>query len=103
MMGFNCIIALVLLPVFTFAQSDLRQYFDRLEEDKDFRYSGIFAEVRVIDSTRHVFSYNGHKAAKPASSLKLISSLLLLEQLGPEYRYQTRIGYTGTVNKKGEL
>ncbi len=51
-----------------------------------------------------VFEYNANKSLIPASILKLVTSSAALELLGPEYKFKTVIGYSGSLNKlTGEL
>ncbi len=47
-----------------------------------------------------VFEYNADKSLIPASILKLVTSSAALELLGPEYRFKTILGYSGTLNKR---
>lgn len=100
---FSLSVILLLSSLHSLGQSDLQAYLDSIQLDSQFKYSSVFAEVRTLDSAHSIFSYNGHKAAIPASSLKLVSSLLLLEQLGPDFRYETVIGYKGNIHSKGVL
>lgn len=47
-----------------------------------------------------VFEYNADKSLIPASVLKLVTSAAALELLGPEYRFKTVIGYSGSLNER---
>ena len=47
-----------------------------------------------------VFEYNSIKSLTPASVMKLITSAVALELLGPQYTFRTSLGYTGTINKR---
>ena len=46
-----------------------------------------------------VFEFNPEKSLMPASIQKLVTSSAALELLGPEYKFNTSVGYTGTLNK----
>ena len=50
-----------------------------------------------------VMEYNPEKSLAPASVMKLITSAAALELFGPEYRFNTILGYTGSVSKGGKL
>jgi D-alanyl-D-alanine carboxypeptidase/D-alanyl-D-alanine-endopeptidase (penicillin-binding protein 4) len=47
-----------------------------------------------------VFEYHAEESLMPASVLKLVTSSAALELLGPDYRFKTKIGYTGNLNKR---
>lgn len=47
-----------------------------------------------------VYEFNAGKSLMPASVLKLVTSSAALELLGPEYCFNTKIGYTGSFNKR---
>lgn len=45
-----------------------------------------------VDAPQTLFSYQAKKAMQPASTMKLLTSIAALEQLGPSYRARTRLG-----------
>jgi serine-type D-Ala-D-Ala carboxypeptidase/endopeptidase (penicillin-binding protein 4) len=47
-----------------------------------------------------VYEFHAGESLVPASVLKLVTSSAALEFLGPEYRFKTRIGYIGNLNKR---
>jgi D-alanyl-D-alanine carboxypeptidase/D-alanyl-D-alanine-endopeptidase (penicillin-binding protein 4) len=47
-----------------------------------------------------VFEYNADKSLIPASILKLVTSSAAFELLGPEYRFKTILGYSGSLNER---
>lgn len=56
------------------------------------RASNAFWSVQVRDTSGRVLQdMNGDKLFRPASNLKLITSGALLDRLGPEYRFQTKL------------
>lgn len=46
---------------------------------------------------------NAQTRLTPASNLKLITTGTALHALGPEFRFQTRLGYTGSIGPDGTL
>lgn len=59
----------------------------------------IFGFYAVDVNTGEVLSqYNQEIALKPASNMKLVSTATLLELYGPDYRFETRLAYTGTID-----
>lgn len=61
----------------------------------DMSQVGLMVYDLTADST--LYSYNHHQMLRPASCMKLVTSITALDQLGPKYEYQTRIFYTGEV------
>ncbi len=62
--------------------------------------------ISELESGKVLFELNSDKRMIPASVLKLVTSAAALEVLGPEYRFRTRIGYTGRIENgilKGNL
>lgn len=56
------------------------------------RAANAWWSVIVTDTTGRVLeSYHPEKLMRPASNLKLLSTAAVLDQLGPDYRYETRI------------
>jgi serine-type D-Ala-D-Ala carboxypeptidase/endopeptidase (penicillin-binding protein 4) len=56
--------------------------------------------IRDAASGESIISYNSGKSLIPASVLKLITSGVALEMLGPQHKFRTIIGFTGSVNKR---
>jgi serine-type D-Ala-D-Ala carboxypeptidase/endopeptidase (penicillin-binding protein 4) len=60
--------------------------------------------VLNLSNAETVTEYNSGKSLVPGSVLKLFTSAAALELLGPQYRFTTKIGYTGILNiKAGRL
>ena len=59
----------------------------------------------LLDATtgRMIHSYDEERALLPASVLKVVTTATALDLLGPDYRFATKVGYTGTVDKDGIL
>ncbi len=47
-----------------------------------------------------LLDYNSGKSLTPASIMKLITSAVALELLGPQYIFKTKIGHTGILDKR---
>ena len=55
--------------------------------------------ILIVDPEKHdtLYAHNAAKLFIPASNQKLVSSSVMLEQLGPEYRFRTTFAAHGTV------
>lgn len=63
------------------------------------------AGIAVIDvaTGKTVASTNGKLSIKPASNLKVLTTGTALALLGPDYRFETRLEYDGTIGPQGVL
>ncbi|MEA5005402.1 MAG: D-alanyl-D-alanine carboxypeptidase/D-alanyl-D-alanine-endopeptidase [Rikenellaceae bacterium] len=65
---------------------------------KDTLFSNSVVGIMVMDSKgRGVASWNPDAPLLTASTMKTISTGLALQILGPDYRFKTRIGYSGKI------
>lgn len=55
--------------------------------------------VLIVDPDRHdtLYSHNAAKLFIPASNQKIVSSSVMLQQLGPDYRFRTTFAAQGTI------
>ena len=81
--------------------SALRRYMEQCAYREPLK--GALLGVSVKDAQgRTVVEYNADRRLMPASNLKLVTTGTALHAFGPEYRFQTQLGYSGTV-KDGTL
>jgi serine-type D-Ala-D-Ala carboxypeptidase/endopeptidase (penicillin-binding protein 4) len=62
--------------------------------------------IAEMETGKVLYELNSDKMMIPASVLKLVTSAAALEILGPDYRFRTRIGYSGKIENgilKGNL
>lgn len=103
------IIRLFLAAVFVslslniFSQNDFQASVKSLLEKPEYKNASIGINVVDLASGETVYSLSPDKVLIPASTMKLITSGTALEILGANYRFETRIGYTGKINNKGVL
>ena len=55
------------------------------------------------DGSRTMVAYNASTRMIPASNMKLVTTGAALMAFGPDYRFTTEIGYTGSIDKDGTL
>ncbi len=98
---------LVLLAATTgaYAQKSIRTYIENLKKDTLFNTAVV--GIMVMDEKgKEVASWNPDMPLLTASTMKTISTGLALKVLGPDFRYKTKIGYTGNIENgilKGDL
>jgi len=78
-----------------------QRYVEQVSQN-DILNGSVFAVLALTQDGDTLASWNPGQRMAPASTLKLISTGAALHQLGAEFRYETRIGYRGTV-KDGVL
>ena len=78
------------------AQETLQQKLDRLVAREPLKGAVVGVMVQDMDGSVLAQRESGRRMV-PASNLKLITTGTALHALGPDFRFETRIGYTGTV------
>ncbi len=94
---FVFIIITILNPLF--AQKDFEKY----KNNDVLRYASISFLVKDLDTDTVVAEYQPHYPLRPASTLKLITTITALEVLGKDFRFPTTLEYDGKITKKGVL
>ena len=56
---------------------------------------GLLVYDLTADST--IYSYGAKQTLRPASTMKLLTAVTALDQLGGDYQYRTSLHYTGEV------
>src|SRR5215470_5376203 len=69
----------------------------------EFAHSSFGIEFYSLDSGKVVYQHNPDKLMVPGSTTKLLTEGTLLELLGGDYRFHTRIYRTGPVKKDGTV
>lgn len=76
-------------------------YIEKMAKSSGFEDS-IIAAMAVTSEGDTLLSYNCEKMLVPASTMKLVTTGAALSSLGASYRWETAVGYIGTVSD-GEL
>ena len=77
-----------------------------LLEQPEYRSALIGIQIENVKSGETLYSYNSEKLMIPASTMKIITTAAALEILGENYRFTTKIGFSGKVRDqklKGDL
>lgn len=85
------------LSAVAMAQDSLRFRLDSLLEDPLFETSQVGLMVYDLTADSTLYTYNHRQMLRPASCMKLVTSITALDALGPNYEYQTALYYTGSI------
>ncbi|HUO15703.1 MAG TPA: D-alanyl-D-alanine carboxypeptidase/D-alanyl-D-alanine-endopeptidase [Verrucomicrobiae bacterium] len=69
----------------------------------EFAHSHFGIEFYSLDSGKVLYQFHPGKLMVPGSTTKLLTEGTMLESLGDDYRFHTRVYRTGPIKKKGEL
>ncbi len=100
-----CLLIIIIVLQFFSANSqneDKLQLINIILDSEAFDYASVGVSVRSLDG-KEIVNIDSDKKLIPASSLKLITNFTALKVLGEEYRFKTRIGYTGNIDQSGTL
>lgn len=67
------------------------------------RNANVSLMVKDLNSGKVLYAYRANNAAKPASTLKTITTSTALELLGGDFQFKTKLQYSGKISKKGVL
>ena len=106
MKRFLSIAVLMALPLMVQAQAKkpqtAQQYLDKMAGKGALKGTLLGVTVRSADG-KTLASYNQNLRLVPASNLKLITTGCALHKFGASYRFETRLGYTGSIDGDGVL
>lgn len=106
MKRFLSIAVLMALPLMAQAQAQkpmtAQQYLDKMAKKAPMKGTLLGVTVRSADG-KTLASCNQDLRLTPASNLKLVTTGCALYQFGASYRFETRLGYTGRIDKDGTL
>ena len=94
------IVSVVLFLLSIHVISAQSQKFELLLSDSVMTNASVSLFVEDTDSGKVLMSHNPKMSLIPASTMKLVTSAVALELLGPEYTFKTTIGYTGSLNRR---
>lgn len=100
---FFIIVIFVLNVISGFAQVKLHNVVEVFLQNSEYKDASIGICVQVLESNELLYELNKDKLLIPASTMKLITSATALELLGPKYRFETKLGYTGKIGTTNSL
>ena len=93
----SLLFALLSLSRLLFSQEKAVQLFIR---DTSMIHASVSICIKDAGNGETITEFDAEKSLIPASVMKLITSGVALELLGPQYTFRTIIGYTGSLNKR---
>ena len=76
----------------------LSERLDSLLLDPMFETSQVGLMVYDLTADSALYAYNHRQLLRPASTMKLVTSITALDCLGPRHQYVTRLYYTGVIS-----
>jgi serine-type D-Ala-D-Ala carboxypeptidase/endopeptidase (penicillin-binding protein 4) len=94
-----------IFPVHLFGQSKstLENEIDLLKNDADLKAASWSVFVMETGSSKVLAAYNPDLVLEPASVLKIVTTGAALGMLGPDYRFETKLEYSGSIDANGNL
>ncbi|TNF45707.1 MAG: D-alanyl-D-alanine carboxypeptidase/D-alanyl-D-alanine-endopeptidase [Bacteroidetes bacterium] len=100
---FFAIFSILISGLCSFAQNDFRTELQKILQQPEYQNATVGIQIVDLETEKSLFELNADKLMIPASTLKIITSATALEILGADYRFQTKIGYTGELLQTNEL
>jgi D-alanyl-D-alanine carboxypeptidase/D-alanyl-D-alanine-endopeptidase (penicillin-binding protein 4) len=76
---------------------NLQARLDTLTSDSMFNYTQLGLMVYDITADSTLYTYGAKQILRPASTMKLLTAVTALDQLGANYKFSTSLYYTGEV------
>lgn len=90
---------ILLFPVIATSQYKFETKLENFLHQQEYEHATVGVHVVDLESGESLFALNEEQLMIPASTLKLVTSAAALELLGSDYRFETKIGYTGQIDK----
>ena len=97
------IFAFLIVGLCSFAQNDFQAELQKVLQQPEYQNATVGIQIVDLETEKPLVELNADKLMVPASTLKIVTSATALEILGADYRFQTKIGYTGQLLKTNEL
>lgn len=101
---FYTLVLLICVPFYSiYAQSDFGTQIKTILADSIIKTAFVGVSIRNTETGKIFFEQNANKSFTPASNLKLVTTSAALSILGPDYRFRTKIQYSGMIDAAGEF
>ncbi|MFA5973753.1 MAG: D-alanyl-D-alanine carboxypeptidase/D-alanyl-D-alanine-endopeptidase [Lentimicrobiaceae bacterium] len=89
--------------VFQKKYQSVEKILTEIKNDSDFKNAGFGFLAIEAQTGQIISSYNPDMALKPASTQKLITTATMLELYGTDYKFETRLEYTGYIDTRTHI
>lgn len=96
---FTVIIAILMVQC-AVSQQKFDVALQKVLQQPEYKNATIGIHLLNLDTGETLFAWNADKRIIPASTLKIITSAAALEILGADYRFSTKVGYTGMIKNQ---
>lgn len=87
----------------TQAQSNWQSAINQFVKDPSLAHASVGISVVEISNGKTIASYDADRSVVPGSALKVVTTAIALDQLGPDFRFQTKLSYDGSISPEGIL
>lgn len=91
------------VSIFAQTKSPFADLVEKWSNDPDLREASVSVFAADLKSKRILIDLNGEKARIPASLMKISTTAVALNVLGPEFTMETSLWYTGFIDESGVL
>lgn len=74
-----------------------------LSAEESMKHANLSVSVYNMDKKTSIYSYNAQRSMTPASLVKLVTTAVGFDKLGSNFRFTTRLAYSGDIDKNGTL
>ncbi|HUS86806.1 MAG TPA: D-alanyl-D-alanine carboxypeptidase/D-alanyl-D-alanine-endopeptidase [Bacteroidales bacterium] len=89
---------LAILGLFASGRSQTNYFISDFVSDTAFKHAGISVCLRDAQTGDILAGYNENMALSSASLMKLVTTAVSLEMMGPGHKFETHIGYAGILD-----
>jgi N-acyl-D-amino-acid deacylase len=100
---FFCLSFITALSQSDLSQSTFSERVEKIKSRPEFAHAHFAIEFYSLDQNKVVYQLNSDKLMVPGSTTKLLTEGTILESLGGDYRFHTRLYRTGVIKKNGTL
>lgn len=99
----GCLVVLSLASPVLQAQDGLTERIQGVMSGPQFAHAHFGVEICSLDTGKRIYALNENKLFVPGSTTKLLTEGTALELLGSDFRFHTRVYWTGKLNSKNIL